>query len=86
VLVMVLIGGLRSVTGPLIGALVLIVLEEVLKASTDYWKLVEGFIIILIVLALPGGVRQLWPLIVGERSDEAPQRRARSPVAEGRHG
>ena len=86
VLVMVLIGGLRSVTGPLIGALVLIVLEEVLKASTDYWKLVEGFIIILIVLALPGGVRQLWPLIVGERSDEAPQCRARSPVAEGRHG
>jgi len=86
VLVMVLIGGLRSVTGPLIGALVLIVLEEVLKASTDYWKLVEGFIIILILLALPGGVRQLWPLIVGERSDEAPQRRARSPVAEGRHG
>ncbi|HWV97094.1 MAG TPA: branched-chain amino acid ABC transporter permease [Xanthobacteraceae bacterium] len=86
VLVMVLIGGLRSVTGPLIGALVLIVLEEVLKASTDYWKLVEGFIIILIVLALPGGVRQLWPLIVGERSDEAPQSRARSPVAEGRHG
>ena len=86
VLVMVLIGGLRSVTGPLIGALVLIVLEEVLKASTDYWKLVEGFIIILIVLALPGGVRQLWPMIFGERADEPQPRRAASPVVEGRHG
>lgn len=86
VLVMVLIGGLRSVTGPLVGALVLIVLEEVLKASTDYWKLVEGFIIIVIVLALPGGVRQLWPMIFGERSDEKPSRPAASPAVEGRHG
>ena len=65
VLVMVLVGGLRTVTGPLIGALVLIVLEEVLKATTDYWKLAEGLIIIAIVLAMPNGIRQLWPMIVG---------------------
>jgi branched-chain amino acid transport system permease protein len=67
VLVMVLIGGLRSIVGPLIGALVLIGLEEVLKASTDYWKLAEGLIIIAIVLALPNGVRQIWPMLAGER-------------------
>ncbi len=72
ILVMVLIGGLRSVTGPLIGALVLIALEEVLKATTDHWKLAEGLIIIAIVLALPGGVRQLWPMIVGAREDATP--------------
>jgi branched-chain amino acid transport system permease protein len=86
VLVMVLIGGLRSVTGPLIGALVLIVLEEVLKASTDYWKLIEGLIIIVIVLALPGGVRQLWPMIFGERSNASPARQAAPTIAEGRNG
>ncbi|MCO5132096.1 MAG: branched-chain amino acid ABC transporter permease [Xanthobacteraceae bacterium] len=86
VLVMVLIGGLRSVTGPLIGALVLIGLEEVLKASTDYWKLAEGLIVIAIVLALLGGVRQLWPMIFGARPDAPPSRRAASPVAEGHNG
>ena len=86
VLVMVLIGGLRSVTGPLIGALVLIVLEEVLKASTDYWKLIEGLIIIVIVLALPGGVRQLWPMIFGERSNASPARQAAPTIVEGRNG
>lgn len=69
VLVMVLIGGLRSVTGPLVGALVLIGLEEVLKASTDYWKLIEGFIVILIVLLMPNGVRQLRPLVFGSTGD-----------------
>jgi len=86
VLVMVLIGGLRSVTGPLVGALVLIGLEEVLKASTDYWKLIEGLIVIFIVLALPGGVRQLWPMIFGERATGQASRQATSAVAEGRNG
>lgn len=69
VLVMVLIGGLRSVTGPLVGALVLIGLEEVLKAHLENWKLAEGLIIIAIVVLLPHGVRQLWPMLVGPPAD-----------------
>jgi branched-chain amino acid transport system permease protein len=77
ILVMVLIGGLRSVGGPIVGAAVLIGLEEVLKSTTDYWKLAEGLIIIGIVLALPGGVRQLWPMIVGARP--RPVRPAEAP-------
>ena len=64
VLVMVLIGGQRSVAGPLVGALVLIGLEEVLKATTEHWKLVEGLIVILIVLALPNGVRDVLKMIL----------------------
>ncbi|HEX7882568.1 MAG TPA: branched-chain amino acid ABC transporter permease, partial [Afipia sp.] len=64
VLVMLLIGGQRSVAGPLVGALVLIGLEEVLKATTAHWKLAEGLIIILIVLALPNGVRDLLRMIL----------------------
>jgi branched-chain amino acid transport system permease protein len=81
VLVMVLIGGLRSVTGPLVGALVLIVLEEVLKAGTDYWKLAEGLIVIAIVIALPNGVRQLWLLVFGAsgESDANPAAVATEP-------
>jgi branched-chain amino acid transport system permease protein len=75
VLVMVLIGGLRSVTGPLVGALALIGLEEVLKANLENWKLAEGLIIMAIVVLLPGGVRQIWPMIVGppKHRDEARQ-------------
>src|SRR4051812_5424717 len=72
---MVLIGGLRSITGPLLGALVLIGLEEVLKAHLDNWKLAEGLIIIAIVVALPHGVRQIWPMIFWPPADRggAPQ-------------
>ena len=67
-LVMVVLGGMSSVAGPLVGALVLMGLEEVLKANTDHWKLIEGTIIILIVLFMPGGVRQIFAL-VGARHD-----------------
>ncbi len=66
VLVMVLIGGQRSVVGPLVGALVLIGLEEVLKATTEHWKLAEGLIVILIVLVLPNGVRDVLRMVLPE--------------------
>jgi branched-chain amino acid transport system permease protein len=83
ILVMVLIGGLRSVTGPLVGALVLIGMEEVLKAHLDNWKLVEGLIIIGIVILLPNGVRQIWSMVFGA----SPQRAAeiKPAAAEARH-
>jgi branched-chain amino acid transport system permease protein len=68
VLVMVVLGGMRSVTGPLVGAAVLMGLEEVLKATTPYWKVLEGLAIIAIVLLLPGGVRQLAAFVVGDRA------------------
>jgi len=64
VLVMVLIGGTGSVAGPLVGALVLLGLEEALKGALESWKLVEGALVIALVLLLPGGVRSLMPILV----------------------
>ena len=69
-LVMVLIGGLRSVTGPLIGALVMTGLEEVLKAEFENWKLIEGLIVILLVIVLAGGLRQLGFLTTSAQREE----------------
>jgi branched-chain amino acid transport system permease protein len=58
-LVMVVLGGQRSVVGPLIGAAIVMGLEEWLKGLTENWKLVEGLIIIAIVLAFPAGFMAL---------------------------
>lgn len=63
VLVMVLIGGLHSVPGPLVGALILVGLEETLKGVTEHWKLVEGLIVIVIVLAMPNGLDRLLAML-----------------------
>ncbi len=70
VLVMVVLGGMSSVLGPVIGAFALIGLEEVLKSSFEHWKLIKGLIIIAIVFALPGGIRQLAELVMPRREDE----------------
>jgi branched-chain amino acid transport system permease protein len=61
-LVMVVLGGMRTVTGPLLGAAILMGLEEFLRATTEHWKLLEGLIIIGLVLAFPEGVRQLFAM------------------------
>lgn len=58
-LVMVVLGGQRGVAGPLLGAIMVMGLEEWLKALTEHWKLAEGLIIIAIVLLFPGGLQSL---------------------------
>ena len=73
ILVMVLIGGLRSVAGPLVGAFVLMGLEEVLKSNTEYWKLIEGLAVIAIVLLLPNGVRHLLTAAFGQTGERVPE-------------
>jgi branched-chain amino acid transport system permease protein len=70
VLVMVVLGGQSGVAGPLLGAIIVMGLEEWLKALTEHWKLAEGLIIIAIVLAFPGGVQSLINRVLPERRDD----------------
>jgi branched-chain amino acid transport system ATP-binding protein len=78
---MVLIGGTGSLAGPLVGALVLLGLEEVLKSALESWKLVEGAIIVALVLLLPGGERQLWPILIAAREDSGGAAASSSVIA-----
>jgi branched-chain amino acid transport system permease protein len=55
-LVMVLLGGVGSPAGPLIGAAVYKLLDTVITRYTDYWQIVLGGILILLVLAFPRGI------------------------------
>jgi len=49
-IVMVVLGGIGTVFGPLWGALVFLGLEEVLKSFTDHWMAVFGPLIVLVAL------------------------------------
>jgi branched-chain amino acid transport system permease protein len=55
-IVMVVLGGMGTVFGPLVGALVLLISEEVLKALTDHWMMILGPLIVLVVLTARRGV------------------------------
>ena len=48
-LVMVLLGGVQTLSGPVVGAAVYHVLQTEVMRSTDYWRLILGAIIILLV-------------------------------------
>jgi branched-chain amino acid transport system permease protein len=53
---MVLLGGMFTFMGPAFGATVIIVLEVFLGVITEYWLLVLGTVLVLIILFLPQGV------------------------------
>jgi branched-chain amino acid transport system permease protein len=55
-LLMVLLGGVETVSGPIIGAIVFVALQEQLARATDLWRLLLGVVIILLVIAFPQGV------------------------------
>jgi branched-chain amino acid transport system permease protein len=55
-IVMVVLGGIGTLTGPVIGATGLLLLEELLPGFSEHWKLGLGVILILIVLFTRGGI------------------------------
>jgi branched-chain amino acid transport system permease protein len=55
-LVMVLLGGLNAIAGPLLGAAAFTFLQDSLARATDYWRAVLGGAILLIVLVAPMGI------------------------------
>ena len=55
-LLMIVLGGVGSLHGPILGALGFAVLGEVAGLVTERQHLVEGIVILLVVLALPQGL------------------------------
>ncbi|HEY0184343.1 MAG TPA: ABC transporter permease [Rhodopila sp.] len=63
-LLMVLLGGVQSMAGPVVGALAYTGLFDVLLLVTDLWRLILGLAIIVLVVAFPQGIAgttlRLW--------------------------
>src|SRR4051812_2980274 len=55
-LVMVLLGGIQTLTGPIVGASAFAVLQDTIMRQTDYWRALLGGVILLLVLAFPSGI------------------------------
>ncbi|MBU6223373.1 MAG: ABC transporter permease [Burkholderiales bacterium] len=55
-LVMVLLGGVQTVVGPLVGAITFTTLQDTIARSTDYWRAVLGGTILLLVMVFPQGL------------------------------
>ena len=56
ILTMTILGGIGSLSGPVVGAVMLTLLPELLRSFKDFRLVVNGFILVLIVLFLPKGI------------------------------
>ena len=55
-LVMVLLGGVQTLSGPLVGAAVFTWLHDTVARNTDYWRAVLGATMLVLVLLFPQGL------------------------------
>jgi branched-chain amino acid transport system permease protein len=58
-MVMVILGGMGSLFGPVVGAIVYLLLEEVLSQFTEYSGLILGPVLLLVVVFARGGIMGL---------------------------
>jgi branched-chain amino acid transport system permease protein len=55
VLAMVVIGGMGTIEGPVIGALILVFLPEALRSVSDYRMLIFGALMVFMMIVMPRG-------------------------------
>jgi len=55
-LVMVLLGGIQTLAGPIVGAISFTWLQDTVARNTDYWRALLGGIILFLVLVFPRGI------------------------------
>jgi branched-chain amino acid transport system permease protein len=56
VLIMTLLGGMGTFYGPAVGAAVLIWLNQQIVSYTEYWPLILGTILVVLLFGFPGGL------------------------------
>jgi len=66
-LAMVIVGGMGTMIGPVIGAIVLTFLPEVLRDFGEFRLMIYGLALTLVVLFMPGGIVQAWRALTGRR-------------------
>jgi branched-chain amino acid transport system permease protein len=53
---MTVLGGFRNFTGPIVGAMAFNYLKTYAVASTEYWQLLLGIVLVVLVMVLPAGI------------------------------
>ena len=66
IMVMVILGGMGTLAGPVIGAVVLLLLEEILSAYMEHWMIILGPVLVLVVLFARRGI---WGWFQGGNPD-----------------
>ncbi len=66
-LIMVLLGGIGTLTGAIVGAVVFLLAEDWLSSLTEHWKMIFGPLLILVVLFGRGGILGIARRVLANR-------------------
>ncbi|WP_425102474.1 branched-chain amino acid ABC transporter permease [Tropicibacter sp. S64] len=84
-LVVVILGGLGTLVGPMLGAAAFVVLKHELSAVTPYWHLAVGVLLIAVVMSRANGifgwVEARWGAVLDRRLNDATRRKDPEEVA-----
>jgi branched-chain amino acid transport system permease protein len=74
VLLMAILGGASTLTGPIVGAVVITLVKNVVSTYIDRWNSLLGAIFVITIMFMPfgivPGVRQLWARMSGTKKPE----------------
>ncbi len=69
VLMMVLLGGMGSLWGPIVGAGIFLMMQDYISTMTEHWELFVGLVVIFLVLFMPRGFVGLGDYILRFRKE-----------------
>jgi branched-chain amino acid transport system permease protein len=73
-LVMVLLGGIQTLVGPVVGAVTFTWLHDTVARNTDYWRAMLGAIILILVLLFPQGIAGFVKQLLANRRGAAEEK------------
>jgi branched-chain amino acid transport system permease protein len=74
IFIMCLLGGWFTFAGPILGAAIMVALRTFVGIFTEYWTLILGIVLILIIFFLPEGVMGFFQKLFKSRANEVPKR------------
>jgi branched-chain amino acid transport system permease protein len=66
-IIMVMIGGIGTLAGPIVGGAFFVLLQEKVSSYVDWYFIVIGLVLVFIVLFMPKGLLGIRGLLVGRR-------------------
>ncbi len=82
IVIMVVLGGMGSISGATLAAIVLTILPEALRAFSEYRMIIYALLLIVMMILRPQGlfgIREIWDVHVLRRRGERSRKKAVKP-------
>jgi branched-chain amino acid transport system permease protein len=84
ILLMAILGGASTLTGPVVGAVIITLVKNVVSTYVERWNILLGAIFVVVIMFMPYGLvpgcRQLWRRLVSRRKGKLGPDQASEPV------